>query len=906
MKFNRFYLFGISFWSCHLGAFLYLLAEDPTALPVASASLIQPPHSAVAEPSTTGKLFEAAEACYQSAQFEEAIGLYLQLLASIEKEDAQQELKNHIYSHLGQAYVFLDDFHKGYEILNRLTESKPSDSNEQAKYLLAVCCRHLKKHLQAIQVLDELVKRPCPLQDQKGERLLSTYEDAYCELAINTFLAGERTAAKTQFQCVIESSRNRHLCDLAKLYLCRISLSEGNTSEALSGLEALCKEISDPSNALSENDPLRLEIAYLQGQAAFKMQAYLKAIEYFEKLLPKKNKERALWLEETLYYLGWCHLKAVDSRKESVEEAKNHFEKAEDCFLKLLEKAPHERVHLALVQCYLSKSAYLKDSEAYAQAEKILLQSECFDSLEAKTYALLLGNLSEMNVEPLEVSEMPFALDQGIVKLQVLVYQKRNTVESLQKASRLLKNYRDQIAHALPNPEDLQEFHYLDAVIACRLFEMEGRDVQQAAVAEQILLEALELYPKGNYADACLNLLATLYLNIGNYAKAEKAFLSIVENYSNSPFAGDALYWGIYCLEKGGKDPSVIQQHKRLLFENYSTSTFAPEVYFNYFSYRQYLQGNRAAIKHLQALREKFPQTPFQITAYYLMGLDYKRELKSAEGRSIRKKNLIKAINHFFKAETEFEELYKLNRIDEEQMPHYVTLRYRCLLERALSNQAVAEDSLAAKRTIYWQYAQELLLQINREMTQIDHPVASYLTKMHSFPQIHQESLYYLVQSYIKDKNVKAANRAIEQILKKYASLKMTKNYYLSCIYYEKGMIEFERGEFQKALEAFIHAEESSQGAELNVNQKLDLWIQQSRCYKALYQTDQAMLILSKVINDNTISSLRVKAMYLRAEIYALQGRRELARKQLEATAKKGGEWANQAKIKLEEEYGTQ
>ena len=40
--------------------------------------------------------------------------------------------------------------------------------------------------------------------------------------------------------------------------------------------------------------------------------------------------------------------------------------------------------------------------------------------------------------------------------------------------------------------------------------------------------------------------------------------------------------------------------------------------------------------------------------------------------------------------------------------------------------------------------------------------------------------------------------------------------------------------------------------------------------------------------------------MYLRAEIYELQNRPELALKQLEATASKGGEWSQKAKEKLE------
>ena len=102
------------------------------------------------------------------------------------------------------------------------------------------------------------------------------------------------------------------------------------------------------------------------------------------------------------------------------------------------------------------------------------------------------------------------------------------------------------------------------------------------------------------------------------------------------------------------------------------------------------------------------------------------------------------------------------------------------------------------------------------------------------------------------------------------------------------------------------YAEEAAKGRVLSTDELLDLWVQQSLCYRDLKKMDQSMLILSRVINYDAISSLRLKAMYLRAEIYELQGRQELARKQLDAIASKGGDWAKKAKIKLEEDYDYQ
>ena len=112
-------------------------------------------------------------------------------------------------------------------------------------------------------------------------------------------------------------------------------------------------------------------------------------------------------------------------------------------------------------------------------------------------------------------------------------------------------------------------------------------------------------------------------------------------------------------------------------------------------------------------------------------------------------------------------------------------------------------------------------------------------------------------------------------------------------------MIAMRRHDFKQALHNFSLAEKAASENLMSADQKIDLWIQQSLCYRELHDLDQAMLILSQAINDDTISSLRVKAMYLRAEIYALQGRHDLARKQLEATAKKGGDWALKSKERL-------
>jgi hypothetical protein len=86
------------------------------------------------------------------------------------------------------------------------------------------------------------------------------------------------------------------------------------------------------------------------------------------------------------------------------------------------------------------------------------------------------------------------------------------------------------------------------------------------------------------------------------------------------------------------------------------------------------------------------------------------------------------------------------------------------------------------------------------------------------------------------------------------------------------------------------------------VNQELALQvaIEKSLCLKEKGSISQAMACLAWVINDSAISSLRIKAMVLRADLYMLLKRPELAIRQLEAAKGKGGEWGVVAVRKLQ------
>ncbi|MCE5316324.1 MAG: tetratricopeptide repeat protein [Parachlamydia sp.] len=390
-------------------------------------------------------------------------------------------------------------------------------------------------------------------------------------------------------------------------------------------------------------------------------------------------------------------------------------------------------------------------------------------------------------------------------------------------------------------------------------------------------------------ADMALYLTHQLRFRQKKFDEAEQGFIELARK--GGPLSCEAILFAAKCAdEKGEKDKA--REYRRRIFDEYPEAPCAGEAYFQYYAYRDYVQGERAAIKHLQSMPTRFPDSSYLITAHYLIGMDEKRDRKNTQGKWIRKKNMNDSIEALQEVEAIFDKLDAAKKIPQDERAFFINVRYRATLERALANLAIAEESQGAKRQIFLQYAKEVFAQIRNDFSNPRHPLASQLAEEVS-PALLEESIYWLAQTHIKSGEDREAEKLLKQMLEH------STKYYLSRAWYELGLIAMRRHDYQKALDHLSQAEKTAGQNLLSADQKIDLWIQQSLCHKERHDLDQAMLLLSQAINDDTISSLRVKAMYLRSEIYALQGRHDLARKQLEATARKGGEWALKAKERL-------
>lgn len=400
-----------------------------------------------------------------------------------------------------------------------------------------------------------------------------------------------------------------------------------------------------------------------------------------------------------------------------------------------------------------------------------------------------------------------------------------------------------------------------------------------------------------------LNALASLYFQLEKFSLAEETFCKLSRITSHTPYAADALFFASVCAEKQMKDQETIFNYRTQLLEKYPHSTYAAEAYLNLYPYTEYLHGDPHVIEHLKAMPSKYSSSPHVVIAYYLIGLDWKKDRRTFEGAVLRKKNLGKAIEAFQNAESNFDHLYASGIISKGTIIPLITTRYRSMIERSLANKAIALSSKGAKRQVYLEYAIDVLRQAADDLNDHDHSLIS-LTPREIHFSLGEEINLNLALAYRNADKDAEAKKLLELMLEKYSNANITRGYFLSRTWYELGLIVFSETKYQEALGCLNNSEDAAKGKVLSTDQKLDLWIQQSHCYRALRQPDEAMLILSKVVNEDAISQLRLKGMLLRAEVYEEQERKELAQRQLEFLAKKSGDWAVIAKEKLKKDYG--
>lgn len=813
----------------------------------------------------------------------------------------------------------------------------------QERFLLALAYTKQGKHSLALEQFKKY------LEQISSQGSLDLQQEMSFALGCTHFALQDWKLASENFENVSKEKDLTSLFPLAQIYLARIDFEKRHLEKAKKRLDVL-------ADFLDKGDPLHYEVAFWQGEIASQGGYYFEASEAFKRALPLEKIERAAWAPDVLSRLALTYLKLVKESSDALKK-KEWLDLAEEASLSLCKLKPEQHASFLLAECYLMKWQLHPSSENYDQLEMLLnalstaatqetkarillfriettkdpqqkqlllqrlLENEC-----AETSCVIQGwrmkGAADFEEGKRLLGQGPsekgnFLLDQALNSFKVALHVAERgddhpLISQLTKAyveAALLRNAKENLKFAFASLE--KEINQKKAsVSAAELLYLKGRVASQLAngddakalweeQTEKAWKAAIETKEAGPWAEQALYSLGTLYFQQQKFLLSEEQFLSFYTLFPHSSLAGEALYFSSRCAEYLQKDPQEIRRRRQLVWMEHPESSSASEAYFHTYALSQYLQGDVAAVNHLQAMPKHFPESPWLIPAFYLKGLSFKKDPRFYEQGTVSKRELQAAVEAFHHAETFFDSLNAQDKISSAYQENLAWIRHRAKLERAITNGAIGQGAKGVKRTLYLEYAvdvlKELLVELSNEEGTFNHS---------SYAAMAEEAEYALGHLYAKLEDDERAGLMFQKMLEKYQNDNITRGYYLSKVWKSVGQLKLKEHKYALALQAFSNAEDALKGESLHGNQKLELWILQSDCCREMKQWDSAMRLLSKVINDQEASNLRLKAMYLRAEVYEEQGRQELAQKQLEALSKKGGAWGVKAKEKLDQIYG--
>lgn len=361
-----------------------------------------------------------------------------------------------------------------------------------------------------------------------------------------------------------------------------------------------------------------------------------------------------------------------------------------------------------------------------------------------------------------------------------------------------------------------------------------------------------------------------------NTDQKEKAIASL----ENAPPNPERLH-ALITLKKGAGSSAEELKALRIHLLSFSPKTpFHAEAAFELWPQESYLMGSKEALNHLRHFLKEYPDSPFAILGWYLIGLDYKNERKSEGKRRIHFEDPDKSLHAFSEVEALWEKLAP--SFSEEEKTYYYPLSIRAKFEKAAILTEMARKGNPSRRPLYFTFATEILAQI---------PDA--------------EAHYKLGELYLEQNDLIAALAEFEKGALP-NSEKGSSSFWNAKSVLKKGEVLYRLNKPEMALETLNACEREAGFLGLSEDEQLDAKINKSLCLKNLNKNDEALLTLSEVINSDFASPCRIKAMVMRALIYEKEGKQKLAQRQYESAFLKGGAWAQSMKETWTKEFNPQ
>jgi tetratricopeptide (TPR) repeat protein len=507
----------------------------------------------------------------------------------------------------------------------------------------------------------------------------------------------------------------------------------------------------------------------------------------------------------------------------------------------------------------------------------------------------------------LEFEEARIKMDTGSFEkaMALLEKAKLHGVEKIKIAHTLLKaGHEHNTAHtkALELLNNLKNEAGSEA--EATLLLVEAHHKKEPTLAQAIGYEFLQRSPLCRQSFSIMYFLGEIHLAKGEMKTAFDLFLKCLDASCEFATRPNVFYRLAELYDTTFKNEEQARSMRKQLFTQYPHLKLAEDAAFRLFAEKDYQLATASAISHLQEITTLYPNSPYSIAAHFYIGNFFKQEgVKNPESKTTQNTTFLQnAALRYQACDRLFEKLFSSNRIPHSLLERCHEIQIESLLAQsdlAFSNhESCGKEALEKVRELTAPYAERPDL----------HSLSPHEARL---LKAYQEANLLLAKAYEAENNEREARKQLEFCVQ-WHTLHNKTSKYLAKALLELAKKEQKMNHFEEAIALFSQAEEVDEKLKTE-NQKellrellLEIKIAKSECLIEMEKLDEAMTLASEVINSDTASSLRIKAMLLRADIYELQHRKDLAIKQLEAASQKNSPWAATAKQKLKDLYGNE
>lgn len=383
----------------------------------------------------------------------------------------------------------------------------------------------------------------------------------------------------------------------------------------------------------------------------------------------------------------------------------------------------------------------------------------------------------------------------------------------------------------------------------------------------------LERYPESRFRQDALFFKGLTYWKRGEH---QTALVLFEEALIDSEHKDERLFFIATTKEKLGQDAKASFSE---LFTNYPESPYAAESYFRYYPESAYYRQDVEAIAHLKKMPKQMHETLYGVLAGFYLASAMHQETPQKSPSDTQRRQLQEAIWRFDQT------INQASLLIPTLAPSMKELLIRRLFEAKLERLQALFSSGSYAQVI--QSADDLKVECqHRDLWQEASSIKARALMLEGKEALSREELANLLD-YSKTNDCEAGEALIRALVE--------------LALYKSREEQYTEAEILLSKAVTVHSN-SGKGASHEL--MLEILIAKSLLHQKKGEQDLAMMLLSSVINDESASSLRIQAMYLRAELYEQKGRRDLAFRQLQAAAKKGGEWGERCRQKLEDKYG--